>query len=104
LAKYGNCYSFLKYILDNLAYGKTTDESSTYTATDNHISSYAVDGVIAAVDLHDPLVTHTKNLEQQFWMVDLGDMYDIQWIELYNRQSNGKYMFIQHHVQVMVTP
>jgi len=95
---------FFKYILDNLAYGKATDESSTYTASDNHISRYAVDGVIAAVNTKDPLVSHTEDKEKQFWMVDLGDTYDIQWIELHNRQSNGKYMFIQHRVQVRVTP
>jgi len=35
---------FLKYILDNLAYGKTTHESSTYSP--EYSPSYAVDGVI----------------------------------------------------------
>jgi len=102
LAKYGNCATyFLKYILDNLAYRKTTAESSTYSG---HSPSYGVDGLIAAVDTYDLLVTHTQNKKEQFWMVDLGDTYDIQWIELYNRQNNRKYLFIQHHVQVMVTP
>jgi len=84
-----------------LAYRKTTHESTTYSG---HSPSYAVDGVIAAVDTSDPLVSHTEDKEKQFWMVDLGDTYDIQWIELYNRQDNRKYLFIQHHVQVMVTP
>jgi len=84
-----------------LAYGKTTDESSSYSG---HYPGYAVDGVIAAVNTSDPLVTHTQDKKEQFWMVDLGDTYDIQWIELYNRQDNRKYLFIQHHVQVMVTP
>jgi len=101
LAKYGNCYFFLKYILDNLAYRKTTHESTTYSG---HYPGYAVDGVIAAVNINDPLVSHTKDKKKQFWMVDLGDTYNIQWIELYNRQGNRKYMFIQHHVQVRVTP
>jgi len=63
LAKYGNCYSFFKYILDNLAYGKTTHESSTQ---DGHSPSYAVDGVIAALDESDPFVTHTQNSGKQY--------------------------------------
>jgi len=85
-----------------LAYGKTTHESSTQSG---HSSRYAVDGVIAAVNTSDPLVSHTQNKEKQFWMVDLGDTYDIQWIELYNRQDNREYLFIQYHnMQVMVTP
>jgi len=87
-------FLFLKS-LDNLAYKRKTYESSTYSG---HSSSYAVDGVIAAVDLNDPLVTHTQNLEKQFWMVDLGDTYDIQWIELYNRQNNRKFLFTQQPI------
>jgi len=76
-----------------LAYRKTTHESSTYSG---HSPGYAVDGVIAAVDTADYLVSHTK-VEgiKQFWMVDLGDTYDIQWIELYNRQNNRKYLSTQ---------
>jgi len=86
---------FLKYILDNLAYGKTTAESRTQSG---YSPGYGVDGVIAAVNTIDPLVTHTQDKENQFWMVDLGDTYNIQWIELYNRQNNRKYLFIQHHL------
>jgi len=78
--------------LDNLAYRKTTHESSTYSG---HFPGYAVDGVIAAVDTNDQLVSHTLYFENQFWMVDLGDTYDIQWIELYSRQNNRKYLFTQ---------
>jgi len=86
---------FLKYILDNLAYGKTTAESSTQKG---YSPGYGVDGVIAAVDTSDPLVSHTEDKEKQFWMVNLGKAYDIQWIELYNRQNNRKYLFIQNHL------
>jgi len=74
-----------------LAYRKTPHESSTYSG---HSPNYAVDGVIAAVDTADYLVTHTKHLRKQFWMVDLGDTYDIQWMELYNRQGNRKYLLL----------
>jgi len=84
-------FFFLNF-LDNLAFRKTTHESSTFNG---YCPCYAVDGVIAAVDINDPLVTHTLELEKQFWMVDLGDTYDIQWIELYNRQNNRKYLFTQ---------
>jgi len=87
-------FRFLNF-LDNLAYRKTTHESSTYSG---HFPSYAVDGVIAAVDENDPLVTHTQDQENQFWMVDLGDTYDIQWIELYNRQNNRKSLFTQQRI------
>jgi len=79
------------YFLDNLAYRKATHESSTYDA---RLPSIAVDGVIAAVDINDPFVSHTQNLEKQFWMVDLKDTYDIQWIELYNRQTHRKHLFL----------
>jgi len=84
-------FLFLNF-LDNLAYRKATHESSSYIG---HSPGYAVDGVIAAVNTNDPLVSHTLELEEQFWMVDLGDTYDIQWIELYNRQNNRKYLFTQ---------
>jgi len=87
-------FLFLNF-LDNLAYRKATHESSTYSG---YSPSYAVDGVIAAVDISDPLVTHTLELEKQFWMVDLGDTYNIQWIELYNRQNNRKYLFTQQPI------
>jgi len=83
--------------LDNLAYRKATHESSTYPS-DGFSPSYAVDGVIAAVDRADYLVSHTQNLEKQFWMIDLGDTYDIQWIELYNRQNNRKSLFTQQPI------
>jgi len=79
--------------LDNLAYRKATHESRTYSS--EYSPRYAVDGVIAAVDKNDPLVSHTQDKEKQFWMVDLGDRYDIQWIELYNRQNNRKFLFTQ---------
>jgi len=62
--KHGN-FNFL----DNLAYGKATHKSSTYPS-DGFSPSYAVDGVIAAVDRADYLVSHTQNLEKQFWMID----------------------------------
>jgi len=89
------------YFLDNLAYGKATRESSTYDA---RLPSIAVDGVIAAVNTDDYLVTHTQNLEKQFWLVDLGDIYDIQWIELYNRRTHRKHLFLlilfdQQHIK-----
>jgi len=79
------------YFLDNLAYGKATHESSTY---DTRPPSIAVDGVIAAANTTDYLVTHTKNKEKQFWMIDIGGMYDVQWIELYNRQTHRKHLFL----------
>jgi len=87
-------FLFLKS-LDNLAYKGKTHESSSYSG---HSSSYAVDGVIAALDTNDPLVSHTRELVKQFWMVDLGNTYDIQWIELYNRQNNRKFLFTQQPI------
>jgi len=77
-----------------LAYRKATHESSTFSV-EGHSPGYAVDGVIAAVDTYDLLVSHTQDKEKQFWMVDLGDTYDIQWIELYNRQNNSTYLSTQ---------
>jgi len=86
-------FLFLNF-LDNLAYRKATHESRTFSV-EGHSPSYAVDGVIAAVDTYDLLVSYTQDKEKQFWMVDLGDTYDIQWIELYNRQNNRKYLSTQ---------
>jgi len=76
-----------------LAYKRKTYGSRTFSS--EYSPSYAVDGVIAAVDKSDPFVSHTQNSGNQFWMVDLGDTYNIQWIELYNRQNNRKSLFTQ---------
>jgi len=91
------------YFLDNLAYGKATCESSTY---DTRPPSIAVDGVIAVADTTDYWVTHTKKKEKQFWMVDIGDQHNVQWIEFYNRQTHRKHLFLlilfdQQHIKLL---
>jgi len=86
-----------------LAYKRKTYGSSTYSS--KYSPGYAVDGVIAAVDTAaDHLVTHTQDREKQFWMIDLGDTYNIQWIELYNRQNNRKSLFTQQPILFMKSP
>ena len=66
----------------NLALNKTTSQSSNAYGSNNGIK--AVDGKTNG-DYWDDSVTHTANNPQEWWQVDLGDVYDIDTIRVYNR-------------------
>lgn len=67
--------------LKNLALGKGTSQSSTEYGGN---SERAVDGNISG-EFSQNSVTHTSYQEQPWWQVDLGTMYDITNIHIYNR-------------------
>lgn len=66
----------------NLAQGKTATQSSTYTPT--AAASKAVDGVTNG-NYAAGSVTHTNSQAGAWWMVDLGGIYNIGDIAVFNR-------------------
>ncbi len=66
--------------LENIALNKPTAQSST---SHGGVSSRAVDGNTSG-SYQASSVTHT-DMEQGWWRVDLGDVYDISEINVYNR-------------------
>ncbi|MDY6940278.1 MAG: discoidin domain-containing protein [Cyanobacteriota bacterium] len=68
--------------LTNVALNKTTSQSSNAYGSNNGIK--AVDGKTTG-NYWDDSVTHTANNPQEWWQVDLGDVYDIDTIRVYNR-------------------
>ena len=72
--------------LDNIARNKDTKQSSDYGK--DYKSGNAVNG-----NLND--FTHTKDEINQWWMVDLGSIYDVTHIQLYNRRDlGGEYLCV----------
>ena len=69
------------YILaaGNLARGKPTAQSSTFNS--NYPSSKAVNGV------YNDFTHTTAGAYPSWWRVDLGDVYSIGQIKLYNRKD-----------------
>ncbi|XP_060098892.1 fucolectin-like [Heteronotia binoei] len=72
----------------NLAGGRTTAQSSTYTHTDgiSGMSSYAVDGNCDGRWIARS-ITHTNQQLNNWWSVDLGKEYDISLVVVKNRQD-----------------
>lgn len=66
----------------NIAQGKRTSQSSTHGALG--AAKVAVDGNFSGV-WKDKSVTHTKKEANPWWEVDLGQLYDISKIEIFNR-------------------
>lgn len=69
----------------NLAYGKDTDQSSTYTGTGGE-SCKAVDGNTSG-NWGDQSITHTQNQSNPWWEVDLGSNESIGDIVIHNRTN-----------------
>jgi hypothetical protein len=69
----------------NLAKGKLTKQSSNYNTTSGH-SHEAVDGNTSGA-WRDRSITHTygRGSNNPWWEVDLGAIYDIEKIEIWNR-------------------
>ena len=71
----------------NVALNKPAYQISTSSAG---VPSRAVDGSRNPV-WGDGSCTHTKNHTSPWWMVDLGEMYDIGNVKITNRYGQGKY-------------
>lgn len=80
-------YVFEDALGNNLAYGKTTTQTSTQFGG---VSSRAVDGNVAG-HFSDGSVTHTGNPTgtdpQPYWQVDLGQDFVVGTIRVWNRQD-----------------
>jgi len=75
----------------NLAKGNRATQSSTYR-TGN--ASLAVDGDTSAADTAHLTCAHTNEGNEtipSWWSVDLGNMYPITGVKIYNRQAGGKF-------------
>ncbi len=66
----------------NLAFGKPTDQSSTYGLGTSDI---AVDGVTEGTSPWVPDLAHTEVENQPWWQVDLGAQVSIEQVKIYNR-------------------
>ena len=75
----------LSVTAQNIAAGKNTEQSSVYASNvDKFGPANAVDGNQTGV-VNEFTVTHTLNEENSWWRVDLGAVYDISSITVYNR-------------------
>lgn len=77
---------------ENVALGKPTDQSSTYS---DHDSSRAVDGNTTG---NYNTVTYTDWDSQAYWKVDLGASYDVSKVTLWNRTDNYTERLSDFHV------
>lgn len=79
------CFLFSSFVLnaqENLALGKVATQSSNYGG----LASKAVDGnTDGNYNTPNRSLTHTNNDDGAWWQVDLGAVYDITTIKLYNR-------------------
>ncbi|MBT2161640.1 carbohydrate-binding protein [Zobellia barbeyronii] len=69
----------------NLALGKSATQSSNYSSTSG-LAGLAVDGNTSGV-WSQGSVTHTSNMYQPWWQVQLGDDYTIGDIKIWNRTN-----------------
>ena len=70
--------------LTNLALNKAAFQSSTYQGAGGAVASLAVDGNTSGNWL-DSSVTATNNDAQAWWQVDLGGMFPVQHVDVWNR-------------------
>ncbi|XP_067942849.1 fucolectin-6-like [Watersipora subatra] len=78
-------YEFSKIVTEcqgNLALNKPAKQSSNYADSD-YLAQKAVDGNTDGFDF-----SRTELKANQWWMVDLGEQYEVTNIELYNRNEN----------------
>jgi hypothetical protein len=69
----------------NVAVGKASSQSST---SSGGVSGRAVDGNPNA-NWAGSSCTHTDSETNPWWVVDLGESYDISKVVIYNRNPNG---------------
>ena len=72
---------------ENIAEGKEANQSSTYVGG---VASRAVDGNTGG-DFGNGSVTHTAEDLNAWWEVDLGSVYEIESIEIWNRTGATKF-------------
>lgn len=73
----------------NVAFGKVTNQSSTYDTNQQVGPDMAVDGVYSTQ-------THTKCGEgyKQWWRVDLGDSYIVESMKIVNRVPGYEFRYV----------
>ena len=76
---------------------KQANQSSVY---DHKTASLAVDGIITSGD--DGQFSHTLEGANQWWRVDLGKVYVIDTIKIYNRESHGEWHCCSTHSKLCV--
>ena len=85
----------------NLALGKPTTQSSTYSGTGvDQGPQLAVDGKRDGRDPHDLIMTRVEN--QPWWQVDLQQVCDVDSVSLYNRH-NPPELGSSKDIQVLVS-
>lgn len=83
----------------NVALNKPTSQSSMYSAT--FPASRAVDGVTTG---RNPDFTHTKDESNPWWQVDLGAVYDVEEIVIWNRTDCCWERLQNYYVMLSETP
>lgn len=84
----------------NLALNQTTKQSSNYP---NAVSDRAVDGNTSGL-WEDATIANTQNEQNAWWEVDLGDVYDLSHINIWNRTDCCPNRLANFHVLVSDTP
>jgi hypothetical protein len=92
--------SFEQTVLTNVADGKLAIQSSVY---DGAVAIRAVDGNTDG-NLRNNSVTHTNEDYQAWWQVDLGGIYQIQLINLWNRSDCCEWRASNVYILVSETP
>lgn len=92
------CYS----CIDNIALGKTSRQSSNYAAAAG-LSKSAVDGNTNG-RWTNKSVTHTRPQSNPWWEVDLGQVYDIERIKIWNRTDCCRDRLRNFYIMASPTP
>ena len=85
----------------NLALNKTSSQSSTYG---NGLASYANDGNTTGSSPWSADLQHTRNEFQSWWEVDLGQLSEIESIQVYNRSDGVQDRLKDFYVLVSSAP
>ena len=85
----------------NLALNQASQQSTTYGAG---LASYANDGNTRGSSPWTADLQHTQNQAQPWWEVDLGQLGDIESVQLYNRSEGGSSRLKDFYVLVSSSP
>jgi len=89
--------------LVNLAFGKEATQTEDGSTVSAHPAGLAVDGNLDG-DLRNGSVSMTYRVVEAYWEVDLGDIYDIDSITLWNRTDCCSQRLRNFHVLVSDEP
>ncbi|MEM6802928.1 MAG: discoidin domain-containing protein [Bacteroidota bacterium] len=81
----------------NIALGKTATQSSTLLSTRNFDPGNAIDGNRDG-DHNNNSITHTNREAHAWWEIDLGEIYDLSKINLWNRTDCCTYRLSNFYV------